>query len=575
MVSLWVHCGRMRKLEGAALKKTMAELKKGKNGELLTVKGKSSPAKKSGILRKVKKSPPSKAAEDGEHLSLNGKAESDHLLSSPASMKYTCMKDEGNGGVKFMEDETDPYCPDFDDEPALLPLIGRKRKPVMNNFDNGVTLDTGPRGETVSMNGDMKENVLKQMNTASTSDVPGGQLPNGSEYNDLNGSTKKTKKNKLKATQNESHENYGGATKVKKKRKESIESSADNLEHSPPKKKKKEKTVVKCETCSKTFSSEKLYTRHLKICNLNEEELNRLQPHKCSECDYRSPKKAMVTRHLESHGIFKCVKCNFVGESKEAFREHTLEAHKDRADMKLCRVCSRYVKCDTITLEQHMSECKGKVPLYCPECKKEFKYESSLNVHLNSHYPDRPKRFSCQQCDYKSNYKANLQKHITCMHENRVRSVKCDICTKLFYSEEAMKRHVKLHADDRPYICSVCGHACRSPSAYKSHQETHKPNNSFFCTINDCADGFRTASLLKKHEQTFHHVVQKHFHCREKGCKLSFFKRSHLRRHETTHTGNRHFRAIRWCNSFIQFMDVHVVKSPGPFSRSFRSNAFV
>ncbi|XP_046542653.1 RE1-silencing transcription factor-like [Haliotis rubra] len=193
------------------------------------------------------------------------------------------------------------------------------------------------------------------------------------------------------------------------------------------------------------------------------------------------------------------------------------------------------------TLEKHMEECKGKVPLVCKECSKEFKYESGLKVHISTHFPDQPKLYTCELCSYQSNYKANLHKHIQNIHQERQKTIKCRECDKMFYKEEHMKRHLRLHAESRPFQCEKCEKAFKTVNAMRCHMESHNTGRPFKCDIDGCSKTFRTAKFLKNHAEELHQLGEKKYHCSAEGCSFSFFKKSHLKRHEITHTGERNY----------------------------------
>ena len=260
------------------------------------------------------------------------------------------------------------------------------------------------------------------------------------------------------------------------------------------------------------------------------------KPHLCKQCDFQAVKHSLLARHVETHGIFMCLKCSFIGENKENCSVHMRESHKNKRSEKLCRQCRKYIDTDIISMEKHKKECSMR-SLSCKECNKVFRYESSLKVHMATHFPDLPKRFHCPECEYQSNYKANLQKHMKSIHEFREKNVKCCVCEKKFFSEDSMKRHLKVHSDDRPYECDLCGKAFKSSPALKSHRDVHQPSRPFLCEVEGCSKDFRTARLLKNHREEYHQLSPKKYHCSKEGCNFSFFKRSHLRRHEITHTG--------------------------------------
>lgn len=308
------------------------------------------------------------------------------------------------------------------------------------------------------------------------------------------------------------------------------------------------KVEIKCEFCGNISKSKGGHTRHLRKCQpqkFEQEMENAAKVNKvfmCENCDYSAPRRVLVITHMKSHGIFQCKRCKYRTDSEEGLEEHSLAEHKDRSDCKFCKLCNRYVKCNEIPLEKHMEECQGRVPFKCPECDKEFQYESSLKCHVVSHYPDKPKLFSCDQCDYKSNYKANLKKHVRHIHEQKKeRDIKCLECDKMFYTEENMRRHLKLHSGDRPYKCEEkdCEKAFKTPNGLKFHQVSHSNEKPLSCTV--CFKEFKTERCFIQHNKEVHDGAPKDYKCYHEGCGFAFYKKSGLDRHLAYHSDNRSF----------------------------------
>ncbi|KAH3820756.1 uncharacterized protein LOC127880496 [Dreissena polymorpha] len=307
---------------------------------------------------------------------------------------------------------------------------------------------------------------------------------------------------------------------------------------------------IKCEHCGYVSRSKGGHTRHLRKCKpdlfgLDVEASSKPKVHKCEQCEYSAPKRVLVINHMRTHGIFQCKRCKYRTDVEEVLDEHSAMEHKDRSDCKFCKLCNRYVKCSEVPLEKHMEECQGRIPFRCPECSKEFQYESSLKCHVVSHYPDQPKLFSCDQCDYKSNYKANLKKHIRHIHEQRgERNIKCQECDKMFFTEDNMRRHLKLHSEDRPYKCEhdSCDKSFKTMNGLKLHEISHQTDKPFPCEFEGCEKNFKTKRSLVLHMNETHQNAPKNYKCTEEGCEMAFYKKCHLERHIAAHKDDRtHF----------------------------------
>ncbi|GFO21784.1 Zinc finger protein 37 [Plakobranchus ocellatus] len=317
-----------------------------------------------------------------------------------------------------------------------------------------------------------------------------------------------------------------------------LESSCgEDVLNKPVRRYKKRLDFVKCERCEHQARGRSALSRHMK--KVHEVEVD--MPHKCPHCSYGCSKQASLNRHLFTHGVFSCSRCSFVGVTRISLTQHVLETHRDKLDLKLCKVCNRYIKCDQVTIEEHTSACQGPTPYKCSVCDKEFKYGSSLRVHYHTHFPDQPKKFKCELCEYRTNYKANLHKHHKNMHAVKGKEIQCPDCGKFFSTEDNMRRHRKVHTLARPFACETCKKTFKTSGALKGHQLIHTATRPYTCNITGCNRSFRTPKFLKSHQEEFHRLVPKKFFCSVEGCNYSFFKRSHLKRHAITHTGERNF----------------------------------
>nr|KAG5699526.1 hypothetical protein BaRGS_020085 [Batillaria attramentaria] len=305
------------------------------------------------------------------------------------------------------------------------------------------------------------------------------------------------------------------------------------------KKVKKTLEEVSCQECGHKTRGQAALSRHMK--KMHEKSISLPYPCNQENCEYSASKVSLLARHMLTHRLYMCSRCQFTVDTKDQYEDHLQVVHNVKLDCKLCKRCNRYIKCDTMPLDKHLETCQGPVPFSCDVCKKEFRYESSLKVHHHSHFPDQPKLFHCSQCDYSSNYRANLHKHVQNMHVQRPKDIKCLTCDKMFSTEDNMRRHMKIHTQVRPHKCDKCDKAFKSACALKGHAVCHELARPYQCNIDNCNREFRTPKFLKSHQEEFHRLIPKKYHCPVEGCSFSFFKLSHLKRHEISHTGERNF----------------------------------
>lgn len=144
----------------------------------------------------------------------------------------------------------------------------------------------------------------------------------------------------------------------------------------PVRRYKKRLDFVKCDHCDHQSRGRSALSRHMKKVHMLDVNL----PFKCQHCDYGCTKMGSLNRHLFTHGVFPCSRCSHVADDRIKLTQHVIEEHKDKMNMKLCKMCNRYIKCEQNTIEQHTQQCQGPTPFRCTECEKVFRYASSLRV---------------------------------------------------------------------------------------------------------------------------------------------------------------------------------------------------
>jgi DNA-directed RNA polymerase subunit RPC12/RpoP len=62
------------------------------------------------------------------------------------------------------------------------------------------------------------------------------------------------------------------------------------------------------------------------------------------------------------------------------------------------------------------------------------------------------------------------------------KSFRCPHCAKSFVAQADLKKHLRMHSEEKPYKCSVCDKAFAQSTQLKSHIRTHTGEKPFKCT---------------------------------------------------------------------------------------------
>ncbi|GFS49457.1 transcriptional repressor CTCF [Nephila pilipes] len=231
------------------------------------------------------------------------------------------------------------------------------------------------------------------------------------------------------------------------------------------------------------------------------------QAHMCNYCNYTSPKRYLLSRHMKSH-------------SEE-------RPHK-------CGVCERGFK-TLASLQNHVNTHTGTRPHCCRDCDASFTTSGELVRHVRyRHTHEKPHR--CTECDYASVELSKLKRHMRC-HTGE-RPYQCPHCTYASPDMYKLKRHLRIHTGEKPYECDVCQARFTQSNSLKAHKMIHSGNKpSFHCDFCPTTCGRKTD--LRIHMQKLH-TSDKPLKC--KRCGKTFPDRYSYKLHSKTHEGEKCFK---------------------------------
>ncbi|XP_018360917.1 PREDICTED: transcriptional repressor CTCFL-like isoform X2 [Trachymyrmex cornetzi] len=325
---------------------------------------------------------------------------------------------------------------------------------------------------------------------------------------------------------------------------------------------KKSQTVTQahmCNYCNYTSPKRYLLSRHMKS---HSEE----RPHKCSVCERGFKTLASLQNHVNTHTGTKPHHCKYCesafttsGELVRHVRyRHTHEKpHKchecDYASVELSKL-KRHIRChtgerpyqcphctyaspDTFKLKRHLRIHTGEKPYECDFCQARFTQSNSLKAHKLIHNVGDKPVFQCELCPATCGRKTDLRIHVQKLHTSD-KPLKCKRCGKTFPDRYSYKLHSKTHEGEKCYKCDLCPYASISARHLESHMLIHTDQKPYQC--DHCFQSFRQKQLLKRHCNLYHNPnyvppapQEKTHQCPE--CERAFRHKGNLIRHMAVH----------------------------------------
>ncbi|RZF45053.1 hypothetical protein LSTR_LSTR002014 [Laodelphax striatellus] len=253
----------------------------------------------------------------------------------------------------------------------------------------------------------------------------------------------------------------------------------------------------------------------------------------------------LATAHTS--GEHECSECKKHFKFKSSLERHRRVEHNDGQTFE-CPECE--TRCpDRGTLARHMYTHTGLKPYSCRFCRKTFSRKYHLvrhNMQTGCDGSEQP-TFPCQVCGRVFNRKDNLREHLRAHagQTKRKKSYTCELCDKEFFGTTLLHIHKRTHKGwERPYKCDLCEKRFPSSGAMKKHRRKHTGERPYEC--NECNAKFSAKETLNRHLKT-HNGMKPHI-CQF--CGKRFIQATQLRAHIFHHSGEHGFKCPHCNKSF-------------------------
>ena len=313
-----------------------------------------------------------------------------------------------------------------------------------------------------------------------------------------------------------------------------------------------------CNYCNYTTPKRYLLSRHMKshseerphkcsVCERGFKTLASLQnhvnthtgtkPHRCKYCDAMFTTSGELVRHVRyKHTHEKphhCPDCDYTSVELSKLKRH-MRCHSGERPYQ-CPHCT-YASPDTFKLKRHLRIHTGEKPYECDICHARFTQSNSLKAHRTIHTGDKPV-YQCELCPTTCGRKTDLRLHVQKLHTSE-RPMHCKMCGKSFPDRYTLKVHKKTHEGEKCFKCDLCPYSSISQRHLESHMLIHTDQKPFQC--DQCDQSFRQKQLLKRHQNLYHNPAyvppapkEKTHECPE--CGRSFRHKGNLIRHMALH----------------------------------------